>query len=130
MQARIRFARWVFITAAVYGLLVMLPQYFIELQVGRNHPLIAIHPERFYGFIGLAVVWQLAFLLIASDVVHYRSLMPVAVLEKLAFGLPIIVLYAQSRTSLPVLAVALIDLMLGVVFLFAYLRLKHRDAVL
>lgn len=126
MQARIRFARRVFIAAAVYGLIVLLPQYFMEARIGLVYPPAITHPEHFYGFIGLAVVWQFVFLLIASDVFRYRALMPLAVLEKLAFGLPVLVLYAQSRAPFPVLAVALLDLFLGALFLTAYLRLPAR----
>lgn len=126
MQARIRFASKVFIMAAVYGLIVLLPQYFLEAQVGIDYPPAITHPEYFYGFVGLAVVWQFVFLLIASDVLRYRPLMLVAVLEKLSFGLTVIVLYAQSRLALPVLGFALLDILLGVLFMFAYLRLPAR----
>lgn len=126
MQTHIRFARRVFIVAAVYGLLVLLPQYFMEARVGIDYPPAITHPEYFYGFVGLALVWQLAFVLIASDVLRYRPLMLVAVLEKMSFGLPALVLYAQSRLAFPVLGFALFDLLLGVLFLIAYLRLPSR----
>lgn len=123
MKARLNFARRVFAAAGVYGLLVLPPQYFMEARIGIDYPPAITHPEYFYGFIGLALVWQFAFLLIASDALRYRFLMPVAVLEKLAFGLPAIVLYLQARTPFPVLVAALIDLLLGALFLCAYLRL-------
>lgn len=131
MYARIRFARKVFIIAAVYGLAVLLPQYFMEARVGIDYPPTITHPEYFYGFVGLALVWQLAFLLIASDVLRYRPLMLVAVLEKLSFALPAMVLYAQSRLAWPVLGFALMDVVLGMLFLSAYWRLQARksDAV-
>jgi len=110
----------------VYGLIVLPPQYFLEAQVGIDYPPAITHPEYFYGFVGLALVWQFTFLLIASDVVRYRPLMLVAVLEKLSFGIPAMVLYAQSRLAWPVLGFALLDMVLGVLFTFVYLRLPAR----
>lgn len=120
------FARWVFRIAGVYGLLVMLPQYFLEEQIGRDYPPPITHPEHFYGFIGVALVWQVAFLVIARDPVRYRPLMPVAVLEKLVFGVPAIVLYTGGRLAAPVLAFGVIDLMLGVLFAIAWWRTPGR----
>jgi hypothetical protein len=98
----------------------LLPQYFLERQVGVDFPPPITHPEYFYGFVGLALVWQLAFLLVAGDPVRYRPLMPVAVLEKLSFGLPAVVLFALDRIPVPVLVFGMIDLALGALFLLAY----------
>lgn len=117
-----RFARVVFNVAAIYGILVLSPQYFMEATIGRDYPPPITHPEHFYGFVGLALVWQFVFLLIARDPARYRPLMPIAVLEKLAFGLPSIVLYAQGRLAAPTLAAGLIDLVLGVLFATSYIR--------
>jgi hypothetical protein len=116
------FARRVFQVAAIYGLLVLVPQYFLEGKTGRDFPPAITHPEYFYGFIGVAVAWQLAFLVVARDPVRYRPLMPVAVVEKLAFGVPAIVLYASGRLSGQVLGAGLIDLTLGVLFVIAFIR--------
>jgi hypothetical protein len=117
-----RFARRVFTGAAIYGILVLAPQYFMEAQVGRDYPPPITHPEHFYGFIGLALVWQFAFLLIARDPVRYRPLMPIAVLEKLAFGVPAIVLYLQGRLHVHVLRAGLVDLVLGALFALCYVK--------
>ena len=116
------FARRVFQVAAIYGLLVLVPQYFLEGKTGRDFPPAITHPEYFYGFVGIAVAWQLAFLVIARDPVRYRALMPVAVVEKLAFGVPAIVLYATGRLSGQMLGAGLLDLTLGVLFVIAFIR--------
>jgi hypothetical protein len=116
------FARRVYTIAAVYGLLVLVPQYFMESRIGRDMPPPITHPEYFYGFVGLAVVWQLCFLAIARQPVRLRPVMPVTVLEKLAFGVPAIVLYMQDRLARSTLAFGLIDLVLGVLFVLAYRR--------
>ena len=115
-----RFARRVFTGAAVYGLLALVPQYFLEDRLNSDFPPAITHPEHFYGFVGIAIAWQLAFLVIARDPVRYRALMPVAVLEKLAFGGAAIVLFALGRIAWPVLAVGGVDLVLAALFLAAY----------
>ena len=119
-----RFARRVYAVAGIYGLLVMLPQYFLENRIGRDSPPAITHPEYFYGFVGLALVWQLCFLLIAREPERFRPLMPITVLEKLAFGVPAVALYASHRISAQVLAFGVLDLLLGTLFAIAYLRLR------
>ena len=74
-------AKWIFHAAGIYGILVLAPQYLMETGAVGEFPAIA-RPEQFYGFIGVALVWQLVFLFIARDVLRYRPLMPLAVLEK------------------------------------------------
>lgn len=122
-----RFAKIVFNVAGVYGLLVLAPQYFLEGRYGRDFPPPVNHPEHYYGFVGLALVWQLAFLLVARDPARYRPLMIVAVLEKLSFGLAVPVLYFMGRVAPLVLAPAVIDLVLGALFTAAYLKTPARD---
>lgn len=117
-----KFARRVFLTAGIYGLLVMLPQYFLEQRVSRDQPPAITHPEYFYGFIGVAVSWQVAFLLVARDPARYRPLMLAAVLEKASFGLAAAALYSVGRLALATLFFGLIDLAWGVLFVAAYVR--------
>ena len=63
----VRFASRVFRIAAIYGLIVLVPQYFMEGKIGRDTPPPITHAEYFYGFVGVALAWQPAFLLIARD---------------------------------------------------------------
>jgi hypothetical protein len=116
------FARRVYTVAGVYGLIVMLPQYFLEERVGRDNPPAITHPEYFYGFIGIVIVWQLAFLVIATNPDRFRPIMPVTVLEKLVFAVPVMVLYAQGRVASAAVFFGGIDLVLGALFLLAYRR--------
>ena len=116
------FARRVFLGAAVYGFIVLLPQYFLEEKTGRDFPPAITHPEYFYGFIGIAVAWQIVFLVISRDPVRYRPLMPVAVVEKIAFGVPAIALYLMGRLSGQMLGAGILDLVLGALFVIAYTR--------
>ena len=115
-----RFARRVFTGAGIYGLIVMIPQYFLAEKIGLDTPPAITHQEYFYGFVGLAVAWQFVFLLVGRDPERYRPLMLVAVLEKLAFGVPAIILFAQGRLPGSVLFFGLLDLTLGALFIAAW----------
>jgi len=117
-----RFARRVYTIAGVYGLVVMFPQYFLEDRIGRDYPPPITHPEYFCGFIGVVLVWQIAFLVIARDPARFRPLMPVTVLEKLAFAVPVGLLYLDGRVAAAMLPFAAIDLLLGILFFVAYRR--------
>jgi hypothetical protein len=119
-----RFARRVYTVAGIYGLIVMLPQYFMEGRIGRDTPPPITHVEYFYGFIGVVVAWQIAFLVIARDPQRYRALMPVTVLEKLVFAIPVLMFWAKGQVAGSVLPFAGIDLLLGALFLLSYLRTK------
>jgi hypothetical protein len=109
----------------VYGLLVLLPQYFLEAKISADNPPAITHPEYFYGFVGIAVAWQVLFLLIARDPVRYRLAMLPSVLEKLAFGVPALILFLQNRIASQVLAFGLIDLLLGTLFLAAFFATRQ-----
>ena len=115
-----RFARLVFAFAGIYGLLVTFPLYWLEERIGADTPPPITHPEYFYGFIGVVLAWQLVFLLIARTPVQLRALMPVAVVEKLGFGVPALVLYALHRVPAATLAFGAVDLVLGGLFVAAY----------
>jgi hypothetical protein len=115
-----RFARRVFRGAGVYGVLVLAPQYFLAERVGRDAPPPLTHPEFYYGFVGTALAWQVAFLLVGRDPLRYRPLMIPAVLEKLAFGVPAVVLYARGQLAPTLLGFGLVDLTFGALFAAAY----------
>lgn len=120
----IAFSTWVFRLAGIYGLIVMLPQYFMETQVGIDTPPAITHPEFFYGFIGVVIAFQLVFLIISRDPVRFRLLMLPSIVEKWSFGIALVVLAIQGRVGGPLLIFGGIDAMLGLLFLISYLRLR------
>jgi hypothetical protein len=122
-----KFAKWVFVVAAVYGFVVLIPQYFMEERIGRDFPPPITHPEHFYGFVGVALAWQVAFLIIARDPARYRPLMWTAILEKVAFGTAAIVLYAQQRLALPTLGAGFIDLAFAALFFVAIRSTRQQE---
>jgi hypothetical protein len=119
-----RFARRVFTGAGVYGLVVLLPQYFLAARIGHDTPPAITHLEYFYGFTGVAVAWQFVFLMIGRDPERHAPIMLPAVLEKLAFGVPAIILYAQGRLPGSVLFFGLLDLTLGALFLASWRSIR------
>jgi hypothetical protein len=116
------FARRLFLIAGIYGLIALLPFYFMEARIGRDQPPAITHPEYFYGFLGVGVAWQVAFLVISRDPGRFRPLMIPSVLEKATFGIAAIALFVGGRVSGQTLTFGLIDVVLGVLFLFSYLR--------
>lgn len=122
-----RFAKRVFLIAGIYGVIVVLPQYFLEARIASDSPPPITHPEYFYGFIGVALAWQVAFLLMARDVQRYRLVMVPAIIEKVAFGLAAILLYANGRAAGSVVAGGTVDLVFAVLFVFAF-RATRRES--
>jgi hypothetical protein len=123
-----KFAKIVFRIAAIWGFLIITPLYFLFDLVGKNDPPPINHPAFYYGFVGVALVWQFAFLIIASDPIRFRLLMIAAILEKLVYSVPVIILVSQKRMNPNDLVFAGIDLFLGVLFVFAYLRTPRAPA--
>lgn len=115
-----RFARWLLFFAGVYGLLVLTPQYFLENRIAAEQPPAITHPEYFYGFTGVALAWQVAFLVMALDPVRFRPLLIPAVLEKFSFAGAVALLFAQGRVGGAVVAFGAIDFALGCAFLCAF----------
>ena len=127
MTAPVRTARRVFLVAGIYGLVVLLPMFFLEEQVAAAMPPAFTHVEYYYGFLGAAAVMQLVYLTIASDPVRYRPLMPIAVVAKLNFVVIVAILFAQGRLAPAGLSLPAIDLIIGVTFAWCWLRLRRTN---
>ena len=117
-----KFAKYLFTIAGIWGILVITPLYFIFNQIAEKDPPPVTHPLFYYGFTGLALVWQFAFLVIGSNPVRFRPLMLIGILEKLAYFLPAVILYQQHRVRAFDVGLACSDMLLAVLFLFAYLK--------
>jgi len=122
-----RFARVVFTVAGIWGVVVLTPLYFSYGRVGVFYPPAVTHPEFFYGFIGVALVWQIAFLMIGRDPGRLRPLMIPAVLEKFVYGLTLAILYLKGDLVLSQFAVAAPDTLLGVLFAVSFVKTGVRS---
>ena len=92
-----KFAKVVFWVAAIWGILVLTPLYFMFDLIGRQDPPPITHPAFYYGFVGTAIVWQFAFIVIARDPDRFRMMIIPAVLEKFGNCATLFVLFAQHR---------------------------------
>lgn len=117
-----KFARWTFLIAGIYGLLALVPMYFMETQIGIDTPPAITHAEYFYGFIGVAVAFQIVFIIISTDPQKYRPFMLASIVEKFSFAIAAAVLLIDQRLAGPIVIGAAIDLVLGVLFFIAWYR--------
>jgi hypothetical protein len=117
-----KFAKWVFILASIYGVIVILPMYFREEEFGRDYPPAITHPEFFYGFAGSALAWQVLYFVVGLDPLRYRPLMLVAIFAKLCFGIGTAILLALQRTPGLVFALSTVDILFALLFLVAFFK--------
>jgi hypothetical protein len=116
-----RFAKWVFTAAGIYGLICLTPFLFLEGRIAAPAAQLG-HAEYFYGFIWVAIAFQVVFLLIGRDPVRLRAVMLPTLIEKWPFAITVFVLWSQGRVQLPVVGFAGIDLIWGALFAIAWLR--------
>jgi hypothetical protein len=108
-ETALKFAKTVFIVAGILGILELLP------------PAIN-HPEFYFGFAGVALVWQVVFLLISTDPYRYRVFMLPSILEKASYVLALLLLSAGHCIAFSTALPAIPDLVLGFLFLAAYVQ--------
>ena len=123
------FARRLFLIAGLAGLGLLVPMYLLEDFLGRNDPPAITHPEFFYGFIGVALACQVLFLVIATDPLRYRLAIIPAILEKFGYGVAVLVLFSHGRVSSVPVATAAVDLVLGVLFIVAFVSLRRASSL-
>jgi hypothetical protein len=66
-------AKRTFFWSGIYGIVALVPLYFMEEQLGQLSPPASNRPEQYYGFVVVALAWQFAFLLISRDVRRFRD---------------------------------------------------------
>jgi hypothetical protein len=119
-----RFSRIVFLVAGIYGLVVLAPGFFSEKILAEKMPPAITHPEFFYGFFGVGIAWQVAFLIISHDPLRLRPIIPAAILEKLTYSGACAMLFMMGRVP-PIVALGGAgDFILGAFFTISYFKLK------
>jgi hypothetical protein len=125
-QRRDRFSEWVLRLAGVVGLIELVPLYFYEATLSRTQPPPLTHPDFYYGFLGVAIAWQVAFVIMSRDPVRYQPLLPALFLEKFLYPVGTYVLYAQGRLpSATVLIAASGDLVWLALFVTVWAKLRR-----
>ncbi|HOT02392.1 MAG TPA: hypothetical protein PLY66_15425 [Acidobacteriota bacterium] len=110
------FARWVFRIAGIFGILAVAPMYFMEHRLAPGLE----YPVYFYGFVGINLVWQILYLVLASDPARYHPIMLPAFLVKTLSFVSIAWLFAARRTDFGMVPPAGVDLVLAILFLAAW----------
>jgi hypothetical protein len=121
-----RFAKVVYWVAGIWGLLVITPLYFMFNLIGRRDPPAITHPGFYYGFVGTALAWQIAFLVIAKDPIRLRPMMIPSMVEKFAYAIAVVVLVMQRAMHRSDLVFAGTDLLLGVLFVAAWVKTSRK----
>lgn len=119
-----RFARIVFTCAGVWGLVALVPLYFSADVIGKLYPPAITHPDFFFGFVGVAVAWQLAFLLIGRNPVGLHAMMGPAIAEKFIYVFTLTALYGNGSLQFGQFVVAVPDFVFGVLFVTAFFKVQ------
>ena len=114
------FAKRVFTWSSIYGVLVLLPLYFLEETNAKLDPPAMNHPEYYYGFTGVAFAWQAAYFLCGRDPIRFKPFMLVCALAKASWFTTAITLFLLHRCSSTVVASATPDAILCLLFLVAW----------
>lgn len=120
-----RFARFAFIAAGLWGIAVLTPLYWLVDVTGRAYRPPMDYPHFFYGFLSVAMAWQIAFIVIGSNPERFRPLMIPAIVEKLAHVAGVAVLYWNARISTIDAQSAIPDLLLAILFIAAFMRVRN-----
>ena len=119
-----KFAKVVFTLAGIWGILNILPLYFVFNLIGVKAPPAINHPEFYYGFAGVTLAWQPVFLLIGRDPKRFRVMMLPSTLEKFSFVLALLSLLVQHRVSVQTAVPATPDCILGVLFVLSFIKTR------
>jgi hypothetical protein len=120
-----KFAKIIFWIAGIWGIVILTPLYFMFNVIGRQDPPPITHPAFYYGFVGVGLAWQIAFLIIATDPARFRPLMIAGMVEKFSYAAALITLYVQQRLHSSDLTFAVVDLLFGVLFIVAFVKTKE-----
>lgn len=115
-----RYAKFIFVGAGVWGIVVLTPLYWLVDVTGRSYNPPLDYPHFFYGFLSVAMAWQIAFLVIGSNPARYRPLMIPGILEKLGHVGGGFVLFVNERISAIDAQAAIPDLVLAMLFMVAF----------
>jgi hypothetical protein len=120
----ITFARRLFLAAGIYGMVVLVPMFFLEHLIGEYDPPPITHAEFYYGFVCTAFAWQVVYLMMFRDPLRLRPMLIPAIIGKAGFAISLYALLAQGRLAARNLVLPSIDLVLAALFAWAYVALR------
>ena len=119
-----RFAKFAFIGAGIWGIAVLTPFYWLVDVTGRHYASPTEYPHFFYGFFTITMAWQFAFLVIGSNPGRFRPLMIPSMFEKISYVVLLLILYSRSRITTADVQAAVPDFILFVLFVIAFAKTR------
>jgi len=119
-----KFAKVVFVGAGIWGIGVLTPLYWLVDVSGRRYGVPTEYPQFYYGFLSVAMAWQIAFLIVGSNPARFRMLMIPGILEKLGYVVPLVVLYQQARVTWADGQAAVPDFVIAILMMLAFVKTR------
>ena len=120
----ITLARRLFLAAGIYGMVVLVPMFFLQHLIGAYDPPPITHAEFYYGFVSTAFAWQIVYLMMSRDPLRLRPMLIPAIIGKAGFALSVYALFAHGQLAARNLVLPSIDLVLAALFAWAYVALR------
>lgn len=109
-----KFAKWTFLIAGIFGLLTTIPLAFAEKRMSVQQP------EFYYGFVFLDICFQIVYIFISTSPIRFRPIMIPSFLAKASGTIALTWLYLINRVSSQWIAIGAVDGLFAVLFLFGY----------
>jgi hypothetical protein len=122
-----KFAKYTFWLAAIYGILVTAPLFFSEQKLGIEYPPPINHAEYFYSFAAVTLVWQILFIFVALNPARFRFIMPFCILEKLSLLPAFFIMFPQGRFPALWIPLMVVDLAFAVGFFVAFRKTRENQ---
>jgi len=120
-----RFAKFAFIGAGIWGIVVLTPFFWLVDVTGRHYAAPTEYPHFFYGFFTITMAWQFAFLVIGSNPGRFRPLMIPSMFEKISYVILLLILYSRSRITTADVQAAVPDFILFVLFVMSFVKTRE-----
>ena len=121
---QMKFAKYSFWAAAIYGILIIFPLFFSEQKLGIDYPPEINHAEYYYSFAGVTLVWQVLFIFIAMNPLKHRIIMIPCIFEKLCLLPTFCILFPQGRFPQMWIPLMITDFVFAILFLISFIKLK------
>jgi hypothetical protein len=119
-----KFTKYTFWIATIYGVLIIFPLFFSEQKLGIDYPPPINHAEYFYSFAAVTLVWQVLFIFIAVNPIQLRPVIVPCILEKLCLLPAFVILFPQGRFPYFWVPLMVADIIFATAFIIAFRKLK------